>query len=409
MIGIGTMLGAGVFVLTGIAAQTAGPAAMFSFILAGGAVLLTALSFAELSTAFPKAGGPYTFVWEAFSPWLAFLTGWSLWVGLALTTSFYAVGFAQYVNYVVAIPWPWAAFVVAIFVIYINIIGAKTFSNFQNIIVTALLVILVIYLYRGWTQIDLSLHEPFFPYGWPPVFRMSSVLFVSFLGFELIATAGEEIKNPRINLPAATIASVIVVTIIYAVMVYVTTGVQSYFDLGESRTPIADTAEILMGSIGGWMLVIAGVLATVSSANGSIMAASRVSFAMSRDRLLPLALGSVHRRYRTPVISMIATGLIVIATIFKGEIEWLAEAAGFLHLYPFVFVNLAAIKLRSTPKYKPLFRLPFGFLFPLLGSVCSLLLLLQIDYHDMRIGIGLVLPGLIYYWLSKTKLLHLVA
>lgn len=403
MIGLGTMLGAGIFVLTGIAAQEAGPAAVYSYLLAGGTVLLTALSFAELSTAYPRAGGPYAFVLQAFSPKLAFLTGWSLWVGLALTTTFYAIGFAQYLSYLFPIPWTVGASLLAAFVIYVNIIGSKYFSRVQNTVVALLLVILSLYLVLGWSGIDPSLHEPFFPYGWPPVIRMASVLFVSFLGFELIATAAEEIKNPAVNVPLATVSSVIVVTVIYAVMVFVTTGIQAFHDLGNSPTPIADTAAMLMGPAGGWLLVGAGLLATVSSANGSIMAASRISFAMSRDGLMPALLGQVHPKSKTPVFSMVSTGVIVFIAILKGEIEWLAEAAGFLHLYPFVLVNLAAIQLRGNRNYRPGFKLPLGPVIPLLGAISSGLLIMQIHLEDMVIGSLLVIPGVIYYSFSRLR------
>lgn len=397
MIGLGTMLGAGVFVLTGVAAHVAGPGALVSFVLAGLTVLFTACSFAELSTAYPKAGGPYTFVYKAFSEDLAFLTGWSLWIGLTLTTSFYCVGFSQYLSFLLPIPLSLGAFSLAGLVLLINALGSKGFSVFQNWVVGLLLGILCLYLFMGLRNLDPSLHKPFFPYGFPPVLRMASVLFISFLGFELIATAAEEIQDPGRTIPRATLFSVVLVTLIYACMVFITTGVTPYFELGESLTPIADTARILMGPTGGFLLLFAGLLATISSANGALMAASRIGFAMSRDALLPSLLGRVHPKFKTPLPSMLVTGLLVCGALFKGDIEWLAEAAAFLHLYPFVLVNIALLRLRGQKEYRPAFSVPFGPLLPCLGIASSLLLLSQLQSEDIFIGLLLLTPGLLYY------------
>src|SRR5690606_28733927 len=167
------MIGAGIFVLSGSAAQSAGPAATISFGVSGFSVLLTALSFVELATAMPKAGGPYIYVREAFGRAFGFFIGWSLWVGLALATAFYAMGFAQYLLFFGPPTGTAAAFVVlAIF--GVNLVGQSKAGKVQNVLVALLLAVIAFYIVAGWSAVDRALHRPFLPYGWEPVISTAS-------------------------------------------------------------------------------------------------------------------------------------------------------------------------------------------------------------------------------------------
>lgn len=396
-IGIGSMIGAGIFVLSGSAAQAAGPAALISFALAGGSVLLTAMCFAELATAMPRAGGPYVFVKEAFGEAWGFFVGWSLWVGLALATAFYCVGFAQYLTLLVpGLPPRALAMAVALLLVGVNLRGAQSTARLQNGIVLVLIVILGYYIARSWEVADASLRDPFLPYGWAPVLRSASSVFVSYLGFELIATAAEEMKNPRRDLPLATFLSVVVVIAIYVLVIYTATGLLSHYDLGKSPTPIADAARVSIGPAGAVLLVVAGLLATVSSANTSIMASSRVSWAMARDALLPRALGRVYGRWRSPLAAVLATGAFTLLALAPEDARQLAGAAGFLHLYPFIVINAALLKLRARPDYQPTFRVPGGAAVPFLAAALNAFLLTKVALPDALWGALLITPGLAY-------------
>ncbi len=398
------MIGAGIFVLSGSAAQMAGPAAVVSFALAGGAVLLTALCFAELATAMPQAGGPYVFVKEAFGESWGFFVGWSLWVGLALATAFYCTGFAQYLTFLVPIASPQlSAGLIALALIGTNMIGSAGAGKLQNALVVLLLGILAYYLAGSWGRIDTTLHDPFFPYGWSPVLDTASIVFVSFLGFELVATAAEEMKNPRRDLPLATLLSVVSVICLYVIILYAATGTISHFDLGESPTPIADAARIALGPWGAALIILAGLLATVSSANTSIMASSRVGWAMARDGLLPARLGSVHPRWHSPHAAVLATGLLLYLALLPQDVRQLAGAAGFLHLYPFVIINFAVVRLRQRPSYRPTFRVPGGLFLPVCAAGANLFLLSKVQLHDALWGLILLTPGLVYRLFAKPR------
>jgi len=396
-IGIGSMIGAGIFVLSGSAAQAAGPAALISFALAGGSVLLTALCFAELATAMPRAGGPYVFVKEAFGDAWGFFVGWSLWVGLALATAFYCLGFAQYLNLLLpGVPPRAAAAAVALVLVGVNLTGARGTARLQNGMVLALVAILGYYIVRSLPVADASLRDPFLPYGWAPVVRSASTVFVSYLGFELIATAAEEMKNPRRDLPLATFLSIVVVVAIYVLVMYTATGLLSHYDLGKSPTPIADAARVAIGPAGAVLLVVAGLLATLSSANTSIMASSRVGWAMAQDALLPHALGRVYGRWRSPLPAVLATGAFTLLALTPDDARQLAGAAGFLHLYPFIVINAALLKLRTKPGYQPSFRVRGGAAVPLLAAAVNAFLLSKVALPDALWGALLIAPGLVY-------------
>lgn len=392
------MIGAGIFVLSGSAAQNAGPAATLSFALSGLSVLLTALSFVELATAMPRAGGPYVYVREAFGEALGFMVGWSLWVGLALATAFYAIGFAQYVHVLVrALPIPLVSAVAVLFLLAVNLVGSSSAGKLQSTVVLLLLLALGVYIAAGWKEVDRALHSPFLPYGWAPVVSTSTSVFVSFLGFELIATAAEELKNPRRDLPLATIGSVVGVTLIYILVIYVATGLMPHFDLGQTRTPISDTARRALGPLGVVVTVIGGLLATFSSANTSIMAASRIGWAMAGDGLLPRFLAAVHGKWRSPHAAVGVTGAGALCALMAEDVTSLAGAAGLLHLYPFLAVNLAVLKMRRRKGFKPTFRAPGGPVLPLAAAASTLALLTKAHPNDIALCLLLVLPGAVWY------------
>jgi len=400
--GLGAMIGAGIFVLSGYAAGTAGPAGAVSFLIAGICAMFTALSSAELASALPQAGGPYVFVKEGLGEALGFVTGWSVWVGLSLACAFYAMGFGQYLMFFLpGCSSKLTGALLLVLMLAINLAGAKRSATVQNMAVALLLIILLVYITVGLSDLDTQLHKPFAPYGWTPVVQTASVVFVSFLGFELLPAAAGDIRNARTVLPLLTVLSVTIVTILYVLVVYVATGILSYVDLGQSARPIADSAFIVIGRNGAIMIITGGLLATLSSANAAILAGARIAYAMSKDLLLPRHLAITRPSTNTPVNAVILTVLLSLLATGKGDTVVLAQAASFLHLFPFLLVNAAVVVLRRTSTYKPGFRLPFGILIPLLGLGSSVMLLVQITATDLFLSFLLIMPGLLYYLANR--------
>ncbi len=404
-IGVGTMIGAGIFVLPGIVAENAGPAGMISFLIGGVVSLLTALSLSELATGMPKAGGSYYYVNTALGSFFGSVVGWSMWGGLMFATAFYMLGFGQYLTYFmplgntgVAI----AALIMAALLVGVNYRGVKETGSLQNLIVILLIGFILVFLAFGVFNIDWGTVRPFNPQGWGAVASTAATVYVTFIGFEVIATSAEEIKNPGRNLPLSMIASVLTPTVFYVLVMLVSTGVLPVAELADSYIPVADVAGTYLGTFGALMMVVGAVLATVSSANASILSAARVNFAMGRDKILTPWLNNIHPDYRTPYRAILVTGAVILGLIALGVgIETLADVASFAYLVTYALVHVAVFVMRrAEPEgYDPDFRLP-GLAYPIvpiLGFVSCIVIVAQMRPLVLMIGGVIVLVGMAWY------------
>lgn len=403
-IGVGTMIGAGIFVLPGIVANNAGPAGMISFAIGGFVSLLTALSLSELATGMPKAGGSYYYVNRAMGSFFGSIVGWSMWAGLMFATAFYMLGFGQYLTFFYGnISVAWSALGMAFLLIGINYRGVKETGVLQNLIVLLLIGCILVFLAFGVFNIDWSVFRPFNPNGWGAVASTAATVYVSFIGFEVIATSAEEIKDPGRNLPLSMIASVLTPMLFYVLVMLVSTGVLPVAELAASYIPVAEVAGEYLGTLGALMMVIGAVLATVSSANASILSAARVNFAMGRDKILTGWLNKVHSRFRTPFRAILITGIVILILIGIGVgLETLADVASFLYLVTYALVHVAVIVMRrADPEdYKPDFRLSDWAYpaIPLLGAVSCLVIVAQMRPVILLIGGCIVILGILWYF-----------
>ncbi|MFB6262297.1 MAG: amino acid permease, partial [Bradymonadaceae bacterium] len=398
--GVGTMIGAGIFVLPSIAAANAGPASMISFTVGGLVSLLAALSLSELATGMPRAGGSYYYVNRSLGSFFGSIVGLGMWAGLMFATAFYMLGFGQYMTYFFGeLPVQYAALVMAALLVGINYRGVKEASVFQNLIVIGLIGLITVFVSFGVLEVDMSTLRPFNPHGWGAVASTAATLYVSFIGFEVIATSAEEIKEPGRNLPLAMIASVLTPMVLYVLVMFVSTGVLPIDELAGSEIPVADVAAEYLGTIGPLMMVLGAVLATVSSANASILSAARVNFAMGRDNILPEWLNEVHPALRTPYRAILVTGAVILLMIGVGVgVETLADVASFSYLVTYALVHLAVIVMRRAdpPDYEPDFALP-GLAYPIVpftGLFATLAVLSQMRTLVLAIGGGIVLLGI---------------
>lgn len=277
-----------------------GPGAVLVYILAGLVCLITAASTAELATAMPKSGGAYFFVSRSMGPLVGAISGLSVWLSLTFAVAFYLKGFGDYLALMIPLPSTLLALLTGVVFTYINYIGVKESGRTQNAIVIVLLVILLGYAAWGAFHIDGDNLHPFLPHGAGTMLPATAVIFVSFVGFAQIASVAEEIKDPARNLPRAIIGSVAVVTVIYAFVILVTVGITPHDIFFGIDAPLVHTAGTIAGLFGMTALMIAALLATASSANASILASSRVNFALGRDMIVPDWLNEIHPRFMTP-------------------------------------------------------------------------------------------------------------
>ena len=311
-IGAGTMIGAGIFLLSGIAISMAGPAAIFSYITAGIVCIITAASAAELATGMPTSGGDYFFVSRSLGPAFGAISGIGIWLSLTFAIAFYLFGVGEYLAIFLPIPPILGAVVAGILLTVLNFVGAKESGSTQVVVVLTLIVILGIYTVGGFFNMDAGNLNPFFPNGVSPVFAATALVFISFLGFVKIAAVSEEIKDPSKNLPRALIGSVALVTVLYVLIVLVTAGMFTQGEIEQLHTPLTVAAGRMFGPIGAGIMVFAGLLATTSSANASIMAASRINLAMARDHMIPQWLNEIHPKRLTPYRAIIFTGALAL-------------------------------------------------------------------------------------------------
>ncbi len=415
-IGIGTMIGAGIFVLPGEAVAEAGPLTAVAFVLGGGIALLTALSASELGTAMPKSGGAYFYVNRALGPLFGSIAGLGNWIGLAFASAFYVFGFGEYISRMANITFgPLDLYVVslsaaqliglvaAILFITVNYVGAKETGRLQNIIVIVLVGILTVFTAFGILNADISTLRPIVPpdKGYSPLLPVTGLIFVSYLGFVQITSVAEEIKEPGKNLPRAVIGSVVIVTAIYAlVLLAVLAAVPNELVAGND-TAVVDVARLLIGPIGAGALLLGGLLATASSANASILASSRINFAMGRDKIVSPKLNEIHPRFGTPYRSIALTGTFIVLFLLFGDIQTLAKAGSVLHLIIYGLLNVALIVMREADpdEYTPSYRVPFYPATPILGAILSFALIVFFRPAVIAIGVGLLVVGALWYLL----------
>ncbi|RLM89683.1 amino acid permease [Halobellus sp. Atlit-38R] len=418
-IGVGTMIGAGIFVLPGDAILRAGSFASVAFILGGVIAMFTALSASELGTAMPRSGGAYYYVNHALGPLLGSVAGWANWLGLAFASAFYMVGFGRYISRIFGVSGTIgigpiglnvvtiAALVGGAFFVFINYVGAKETGRLQNVIVVLLVAILAVFTLLGTFRADPA-NLPA-PSTVGETLGTTGFIFVSYLGFVQITSVAEEIKDPGRNLPRAVIGSVVLVTAIYAlVLVVMSAAVPQGFiadlvtDLAPGETqPIAvvEVGRQIQGALMGGALLFGGLLATASSANASILASSRINFAMGRDRIVTPALNEIHPRFGTPYRSIGITGGLILVFILLGDINLLSGAASGLHLIIYGLLNVALVAMRyvDPEDYQPDFTVPLFPILPILGTVFSFALLAYVESDARLLSFVIAAAAIVWY------------
>ncbi len=396
-LGVGCIIGAGIYVMAGnAAANYAGPAVMLSFVLAGLACGFTGLCYAELSSTIPASGSSYTYAYAALGEGFAWLVGWLLMLEYGLAGSALAVGFSSYlVNLLsslglnipevlstplvqshqtlagVAFSIGHSVNLVAALglfaVIVVLTIGVAESAAVNNIIVVTKLLVLVLFVVIAIPAVDTHHWKPFIPpsrggftYGVPGVFRAASVLFFAYLGFETVSTAAAEAKNPQRDLPIGILGALAICTGLYILVAAVLTGVVPYTELG-----VADPIALAVDRIGrpGFSLVIklGALMGLCSVLLVNTYGQSRICFAMSRDGLLPKALGAIHPRFQTPYIGTILLGAISALAAALLPISILGDLVSLGTGLAFSVVALSVIWLRTTrPELERPFRVPLG-------------------------------------------------
>ena len=441
-IGIGVIVGTGIFVLTGEAAGTiAGPAITLSFIAAGIACALAAICYAEFASVVPVAGSAYTFSYASLGELIAWIIGWDLILELALGAATVASGWSQYLQ-VVLTSSPWHAnppawifadhhnLMAAVIVLLITALlcfGIRLSSGVNAVIVAIKLAIILLVIFAGLSYIHSGNYHPFIPpsgttpapggsntttllqdlgaapgaFGVGGIFTGAALVFFAFIGFDIVATNAEETKKPQRDLPIGIFASLAACTILYVAVSLVVTGMVKFNHINV-KAPLATAFQSVHQNTIATIISYGALAGLTSVILVLLMGQARVFFAMSRDRLLPPVFSAVSQRFRTPYRTTIATGVVVAALTFLLPLKTLAELVNIGTLFAFLLVSIGVIVLRRTrPDLKRPFRVPLVPVLPILSAMASLWLMLNLQTSTwIRFGVWLVVGFVVYFGYS---------
>ncbi len=439
-LGIGVIIGAGIFVLSGQAAATyAGPAIVLSFILSAIGCALAGLCYAEFASMIPISGSAYTYAYATLGEFLAWIIGWDLVLEYLFGASTVAVGWSGYMvsflrdfninipaalsqaplSYSITNGWHTTGAILncpAIFIVGLMttllVIGIRESAGFNNLIVIIKLAVIVLFIGVGVFFIQLANWSPFLPvntgqfgsFGWSGVIRGAGVIFFAYIGFDVVSTAAQEARNPQRDMPIGILGSLVICTIIFILMTGVLTGIMKYTDLG-----VPDPIAVAVNAAGpgiAWFrpFIKIGAIAGLSSVVlVLLMAQPRVFFSMARDGLLPAGFARVHPRFKTPYIPTILTGCI--AAIVSGlfPINILGELVSIGTLLAFVIVCVGVLVLRYRhPEIPRVFRTPWVPFVPLAGAFVTLLQMVFLPMDTwIRLFVWMAVGIVIYFFYSR--------
>jgi len=410
MYGVGLILGAGIYVLIGEATAFAGNSVWISFLFGIIIAMFAGLSYAELTALFPKAAAEYTFVKHAFkNNFLAFIIGWLTAITSMITAATVSLGFGGYLAQFVNLPITISAVLLIGGLSIVNFIGIKesTWANTIFAIITAGGLVLIIFL--GMTYETTESIDYFeIPHGTTGIILAFVLIFFAFIGFEDMANVAEEVKRPKKTIPRAIILSVVITGIIYILVSLSVVRVINWEELGQSAAPLAAIAERSLGIGGSITLSAIALFATASTVLITLVAGSRILYGMAHNKSLPLSLGKIHSKTKTPWIAVIGILITSIAFTLIGDIVIVANITVFAVVITFAMINLSVIVLRYTePNLERSFRVPVNIgrfpLLPLFGFGVTIYMAIQFEMEVMLVGFAIMAAGALFYVIFNRK------
>ena len=455
-LGIGAIIGTGIFILTGTAAAGevlevrsllkaplldvllhgrhalgvagrpgAGPSIALSFFLVAIACALAGLCYAELASMIPIAGSAYTYTYATLGEIVAWIIGWDLVLEYAVSNMAVAVGFSAYIDSLLggfglrlpaAIRDPvfddslqrtgsWfnlPGFLIVMILTVILVRGIRESASTNNFMVSVKLVAIVIFIVAASRHIQVSNWKPFMPNGWQGVLTGGAIVFFTYIGFDSVSTAAEETRHPQKDVPFGIIASLIICTIVYCSVAVVLTGIQNWREL-RNAAPIAHALEYIhLYGVERWV-TIGALMGMLSSLLVFQLGQARVWFAMSRDGLLPAAFSRVHRKFRTPHVSTWLAGFFVATPSGLFDIGTLSDLSNIGTLFAFILVSLGVLVLRrKQPERRRAFRAPWVPGLPIAAIACCLILMGSLPLETwLRFLVWLVIGLTIYFAYSR--------
>jgi APA family basic amino acid/polyamine antiporter len=396
-ISVGAIIGAGIFVVTGIAAGSAGSALVISMLMAATIAIFTALSFAELTVWQPKEGSVYEYAYQLISPFTGFLTGWMWIISNTFTGAAVSLGFANYLTALFPVlPVNWIAGILCMAFTAINFFGIRRSALLNNILVVAKLLILTFFIILGSTHMNIANFAPFAPFE-TGVFYGAFYIFFAYGGFARVAVVSEEIKDPKHTVPRAIILSLIISTVVYILVGAVAVGLIGAQQLAQSNSPLTDAMKLTGINTAAYIISLGGLLATASVLLTSIMGVSRMTYAMARRKDLPNALSTLHKKYFTPYYSIWIIGTLMTLLALFVDLTRVVAISTFALLFYYALANFSALQLKRENRIYPR-------IVPAIGATTCLVFLvfaLFASFQSWIIGTATLLIGAVYYAIKQ--------
>ena len=392
MLGIGAIVGTGIFVITGIAAaKFSGPALILSFIISGFACTFAALCYAEFASIVPVAGSAYTYSYAALGEIWAWIIGWDLILEYTVATGSVAIGWSGYANQllqnlginlpkslvnspftggIINLP---AVLIIAL-ICTLLILGVRQSTVFNNAIVIIKLAVILLFIILAVGHVKPVNWHPFMPFGWGGVFRGAAYIFFAYIGFDAVSTAAEEVKNPQKQLPRGIILSLLICTALYIIVSAILTGVVPYFKFSSTSAPVAYALQQIGIGWGSALVSVGAICGITSVLLVMLFGQTRIFFAMSRDGLLPGVFGAINKKTQTPVTITIIVGIVTAAIVLRYK----------------------------RPDIKRPFKCPFVPVTPLISAAACLYLIFQLTgLTKLRFVVWFVLGLVVYFSYSQ--------
>ncbi|WP_129725785.1 amino acid permease [Ectobacillus funiculus] len=418
MLGIGAIIGTGIFVLTGVAAaEHAGPALVLSFVLSGLACVFAALCYAEFASSVPVSGSAYTYSYATFGELIAWILGWDLILEYGVAASAVAAGWSGYFQGLLAgfgIHFPTAltsaynpekgtfidlpAILIVFVMTFLLTQGAKKSARFNTIMVIIKIAVVLLFIGVGVWYVKPDNWTPFMPFGFSGVATGAATVFFAYIGFDAVSTAAEEVKNPKRNMPIGIISSLAICTILYIVVSAILTGIVPYTELGV-KNPVAFALNYIGQDWIAGFISLGAITGITTVLLVMMYGQTRLFYAISRDGLLPKVFSKVNSKTQTPLVNSWLIGLVV--SFFAGvlPLSKLAELTNIGTLFAFIMVSVGILVLRKTqPNLKRGFMVPLVPLVPILAVLFCGYLVLQLPAVTwISFGIWLVIGLVIYF------------
>lgn len=413
-LGVAALIGTGIFVLTGIAAGSAGPALFLSFGIAGTIAILTALSYAELASMYPAAGASYVYCRKAFSTlnvnfgqFVSAIVGWTLMTQYIAVGAAVWLGFGLYATFFLpqlsVTTW---GIIIGVFTTILLYRGMGVSKNVINVLTLFKVLAVLLFIVIGFVhpQLPIPIHQkPFLPKGVSGLLAGAAIIAFGQIHIDTVTTVAEEAINPH-DVPKATVLSIAVVVVLYALVGWVIVTLVPSTDLPTLKAPLASALQVVTSGWAASFVAVAGIAATITSGLGCMIGGPRVGLAMAREGQLWSAFSNIHSKYKSPTTATLFSGIFALVLTLTGNLKLVASAGVFTALIIFIAVNISVIILRYTRKDEQRsFKIPLGICMPILAIIGIIIEMSSLNIEAIKWGIIWLLTGVGIYFIFHKK------